>query len=242
MAALLPAPAGAQLKIEPDGRWRSIVGAGLTRTTGNTDELSANVNGQIGMATETDSRQFYGSAIYGRSNSVVSASRFNTGAVLTRDLFGPIFAFGTADWLRDRFANLSRRTTVSTGLGRHLVKTPFDDWDVFAGLAYSHDKYVMAVEVNDLVRLAYGRYELKLGTESHHRPSDTTTLHQRLTVYPALDGSGNYRAVFESALSVSITTRLAMTTTLTINRNSDPGDDVKKNDILFVTGLTFKID
>ena len=55
-------------------------------------------------------------------------------------------------------------------------------------------------------------------------------------------GSGNYRAVFESALSVSITTRLAMTTTLTINRNSDPGDDVKKNDILFVTGLTFKID
>ena len=95
---------------------------------------------------------------------------------------------------------------------------------------------------NDLVRLAYGRYELKLGTESHHRPSDTTTLHQRLTVYPALDGSGNYRAVFESALSVSITTRLAMTTTLTINRNSDPGDDVKKNDILFVTGLTFKID
>ena len=241
-ASLLPAPTQAQLKIEPDGRWRSIVGAGLTRATGNTDALSANLNAQVGLATDIWSVSLYGNALYGRSDGVVSASRFNAGSTVTRDFAGPVFAFGTGDWLRDRFANLSRRTTVSTGLGRHLVKTPFDDWDVFAGIAYSHDEYIERVEVDNQMRNAYGRFELKFGTESHHRPSDTTTVHQRLVIYPAIDGSGSYRAVFEGGVAVSVTTRLALTTTLTVNRNSDPGDGVKKNDILFVTGLTFKID
>ena len=231
------------MKTEPDGRWRAIVGAGLTRATGNTDAVSANVNAQVGRATENSSILLYGSALYGRSDGVVSASRFNAGNALTRDLFGgPMFAFGTADWLRDRFANLGRRTTVSTGLGRHIYRTPFDDWDVFAGIAYSHDEYLEPVDVDNRFRLSYGRYELKLGTESHHRPSDTTTLHQRLVVFPAIDGSGAYRAVLEGGLSVSVTTRLAMTATLTVNRNSDPGEGVRKNDILFVTGLTFKVD
>lgn len=241
-ASLLPVAAEAQLKAEPDGRWRSIIGAGLTRATGNTDALTTNVNAQAALATETWSVSLYGSALYGRSDGVVSASRFNAGNAVTRDLFGQVFAFGTGDWLRDRIANLNRRTTVSTGLGRHLLKNPFDDWDIFAGIAYSHDEYIIPVVVDDLLRRSYGRYELKFGTESHHRPNETTTLHQRLVIYPAIDGSGTYRAVFEGGLSVSVTARLAMTATLTVNRNSAPGDGIKKNDTLFVTGLTFKLD
>lgn len=232
----------AQLKIEPDGRWRTTIGAGATQTSGNTDARSANVNAQTGVATDAYSIAFTGSALYGRADGLVSTSRFTAGTNGTWELGERNFAFGNADWLRDRFANLSRRTTVSTGLGRHLVKDLVHDWDVFGGVAYSHDEYITATEVNGLVRNDYGRPEALIGTESHHRPSETTTLHQRLVILPAVDGSGSYRVIFEGGLSVAVTTRLAMTATLTWNRNSDPGAGLKRNDTLFVTGLTFKID
>lgn len=243
VAGLAPiTPAFSQVKIEQDGRWRTTVGAGATKAGGNTDALSANVTAQTGMATTSRSVSLFGSALYGRSEGLVTASRFTAGSNWTWEIGGQTFAFGNGDWLRDRFANLSRRTTVSTGLGQHLVKTPLNDWDVFAGVAYSHDEYVTATEVDNLVRNDYGRPEALFGTESHHRPTETTSLHQRLVVLPALNGSGSYRLIFEGGLSVSITSRLAMTATLTLNRNSDPGVGVKKNDTLFVTGLTFKLD
>lgn len=244
-AGLALAPAGpvlAQVKIEQDGRWRTTIGAGATKASGNTDALSANVTAQTGMATESRSVSFHGNALYGRSEGLVTASRFTAGTNWTWEIGRGHFAFGNGDWLRDRFANLSRRTTVSTGLGHHLVKSPIHDWDIFAGVAYSHDEYITATEVDGLVRNDYGRPEALLGTESHHRPTETTTLHQRLVVLPTLNGSGSYRLIFEGGLSVSVTSRLAMTATLTVNRNSDPGVGVKKNDTLFVTGLTFKLD
>ena len=84
--------------------------------------------------------------------------------------------------------------------------------------------------------------EALIGTETHYRPSDSTTLHQRLVILPAVDGSGSYRVIFEGGLSVAVTTRLAMTATVTWNRNSDPGAGLKRNDTLLVTGLTFKFD
>ena len=235
-------PVVAQIKMEQDGRWRTTIGAGATQTSGNTNSRSTNVTAQTGVATRVRSISFHGSALYGRADGIVGTSRFTAGTAWTWELGERNFAFGNGDWLRDRFANLGRRTTVSTGLGHHLVKNLVLDWDVFGGVAYSHDEYITPTEVNGLVRRDYGRPEALIGTESHHRPSDTTTLHQRLVILPAVDGSGSYRVTFEGGLTVAVTTRLAMTATLTWNRNSDPGAGLKRNDTLFVTGLTFKID
>ena len=235
-------PVAAQVKMEQDGRWRATIGAGATQTSGNTNSRSTHVTAQTGMANESRSLAFHGSALYGRADGIVGTSRFTAGTNWTWELGERNFAFGNGDWLRDRFANLDRRTTVSTGLGRHLAKSLMLDWDVFGGVAYSHDEYITATEVNGLVRRDYGRPEALIGTETHYRPSDSTTLHQRLVILPAVDGSGSYRVIFEGGLSVAVTTRLAMTATVTWNRNSDPGAGLKRNDTLLVTGLTFKFD
>ena len=239
---LAPLAATAQLKVEPDGHWRYAIGAGSSRATGNTEAVTANVSADVVRATAVRKIVAYGRAVYGRNDGTISASRFNAGSNWSWELGDMSYAFGSGDWLRDRFANLAYRTTVSTGVGLHLRKSRPDDWDVFGGLAYSHDQYITTTEIDDLLRTQYGRFELLLGTESHHRSTETTTLHQKLVVYPAINGSGNYRAELEAGVAVSISQRLALTATLSARHNSDPGGGVKRNDTLFVTGVSFRMD
>jgi putative salt-induced outer membrane protein YdiY len=228
--------------VEPDGQWRYAIGAGSSRATGNTEALSANVNADAVRATAVRKIVAYGRAIYGRNDGTINASRFNAGNNWSWELGDMSYAFGSGDWLRDRFANLSYRTTVSTGIGLHLLKSRPHDWDVFGGLAYSHDRYITAMQIAGLLRTQYGRFELLLGNESHHRPTETTTLHQKLVVYPAIDGTGNYRIELEAGVAVAISQRLALTATLSARRNKDPGGGVKRNDTLFVTGVSFRIE
>lgn len=96
--------------------------------------------------------------------------------------------------------------------------------------------------VDNQVRDQYGRFEWLIGTESHHRPSETTTLHQKLVVYPAIDGTGNVRVELEAGIAVTILRRLALTATLSARRNSDPGAGIKRTDTLFVTGVSFRFE
>lgn len=242
LTLLAPAAATAQVKSEPDGQWRATIGAGATRTTGNSSSLAANATAHAARATEASSLTFYGTALYGSSEGSINASRFSAGAKATRELGQRYYAFADLDWLRDRFANLRFRITSGGGVGLHLLRSERHDWNVFAGPGYSHDEYIEPTEVDNLLRQDYGRFEWMIGTESQHRPVASTTLHQRLAVYPAIDGSGSYRLSAEGGVSVAMTARLALTATLSWQRNSDPGTGMKRNDTLLVTGITFRLD
>ncbi len=234
-----PLDAASQLKVEPDGRLRYGIGLGASRATGNTESETVNLNIDAVRATASRKITFYGRGIYGRNDGVVAASRYNIGNNWQWELGGATYAFGNGEWLRDRFANLAYRTTVSSGIGRHLRRGAQDDWDVFGGLAYSHDEFANRPPDAGLAE-DYGRFELVIGTESHHRPSDTTTLHQKLIVYPSLNGNGRIRVEIEAGVAVSILRRLALTATLSARHNTNPGPGTRHTDTLVVTGISFR--
>jgi putative salt-induced outer membrane protein len=60
-------------------------------------------------------------------------------------------------------------------------------------------------------RDAYGRAELLVAEESSHRLSDSTNLHQKLTLFPNLRDTGKYRAVFDVGVTVAVTTSMNLT-------------------------------
>jgi hypothetical protein len=50
------------------------------------------------------------------------------------------------------------------------------------------------------------------------------------------------RADFESALSVAINSTVNLTAGLTYRYDSDPGTDLERGDLLFTTGVSWRMD
>ncbi len=241
-AALWPTIAAAQVKIEADGRWRHLFGAGASVASGNSDAASLNLSADSVRATPTDKWSFTGRALYARSEGQTSGERLALGSQYNRDLSARWFGFASGDLLRDRPANLSRRMSVASGVGHHVLRSERAFWDVSAGLGYTRDRYLTATEIDDRLRTRSGRSELVLGQESRNQLTDSTAVQQKLSVLFNVHDGKDYRAVFESNLSVAINRTLSLTAGLSYRHDSEPGAGFEKGDALFVTGLSYRLD
>ncbi|MCO5120252.1 MAG: DUF481 domain-containing protein [Burkholderiaceae bacterium] len=235
-------PAHAQATLKPDGQWRHAIGLGLSYASGNSESSTLTLNADGVRQTESDKWSWYGKALRAESDDETTGDQIGFGTRYERDLNARVFGFGQGDYLRDRLANLSRRTSVGAGLGYHVFKSEKTNWDVFSGLGYTHDRYVDPTDIGGRTRGSWGYAELLIGQESNHRISDTSTFRQRLVVYPNLSESGEFRAQFDAGLAVAINDRMSLTATLTYRYNSDPGVDIEKGDLLFVTGVSAKFE
>ena len=234
--------AQAQATVKPDGEFRYAIGAGASYASGNTSSSSANLTGDGVRATAGSKWEFGGKAAWGRIDGVTTAENLALGTQYDHDFTPEWFSLAKADYLRDKLANVEGRYSLFGGVGRHVIKTDTLTWDVSAGLGYTEDRYVNEADVNGELRTRYGRAEALLAEESNHKWTDTTTFHQKLSLYPALRSGGGYRGVFDSGLSVAMTKTLSLTAGLNYRYNSDPGVGLKKGDTLFVTGIAMKID
>jgi putative salt-induced outer membrane protein len=232
----------AQVTQKPDGQWRSLFTAGASVANGNSDAKSASLGADAVKLTDADKWALTGAAQYARSAGATTANRQNFTGLYNRDITPRSFGFGQLDLVRDIPSDLSSRITPSTGLGYHVVKQPDQTFDLSAGLAYTWDRYRTPQIVDGEMRSAHDHLELLLAEESNNKLSDTTTFKQKLTIYPSVSQGDGVRTVFDAGLSVAMTKQLALTATLSHRFDSQPGDGVKKNDTLFVTGVSLRFD
>ncbi|MDQ6685066.1 MAG: DUF481 domain-containing protein [Pseudomonadota bacterium] len=242
LLALVPMAASAEATVKPDGEFRYALGAGASYSAGNTSDASVNLEGDGVRATADSKWRFGAKGLWTRSQGTTTAEMITAGTQYERDLTPLWFGFGNADYLRDKFANIASRYSLHAGAGRHLVKRDDLTFDVSAGLGYTQDEYINQVDVHGRLRSSYGRPELLLAEESHHKLTATTSFRQKASLFPALSSSGGYRAVFDTGLAVSMTPRLSLNVGLTYRYDSDPGAGLRHNDTLFVTGIALKID
>ncbi len=243
-AALAAAPgvAAAQATLKPDGAFHYALGAGASYSSGNTSAASVNITGE-GIRTSADDKfRFGGKALWSRDNGTTTAENVTLGTQYDHDFTPAWFGFGSADFLRDKFANISARYSLHGGAGRHVIRRDDLTWDVSAGLGYTEDRYFDPADINGRFRDRYGRLEALLAEESTHKWTESTSFHQKLSIFPALRSGGGYRGVFDSGLAVSMTPTLSLTVGLTYRYDSDPGVGLKRGDTLFVTGISVKID
>lgn len=235
-------PAAAQATLKPDGKWRHAVGLGLSYAKGNSDATTFTLNADGVRQRSYDKWSYYGKALRARSDSETTGEQIGMGTRYDRDLNARLFAFGQGDLLRDKLANLSLRSSVAGGLGYHVIRTDDLTWDVFAGLGYTRDSYVDRTAFDGRMRSSWGYAEVLLGEESNHQLTETASFRQRLVVYPNLSDSGEFRAQFDAGLAVAMSSRMSLTATLAYRYASLPGDGLKKGDVLFVTGISAKLE
>jgi putative salt-induced outer membrane protein len=234
--------AHAQVTQKPDGQWRSLFTAGASFANGNTDAKSASLGADVIRLTSSDKWELTGAGQYARSDGATTANRQTFTGLYNQDITPQWYGFGQLDLVRDIPSDISSRITPSSGVGYHVVKKPDQAFDVSAGLAYTWDRYRTPQVVNDEPRSRYDHLELLLAEESNNKLSDTTTFKQKLTIYPSISQGDGVRAVFDAGLSVAMTKQLALTATLSQRYDSQPGDGLKKNDTLFVTGVSLRLD
>jgi putative salt-induced outer membrane protein YdiY len=236
------APVAPTATLKTDGKLRAALGLGASVSSGNSRTSNFSLAAQGVRATAQDKTTVHASVLYARAAGVTSAEQLRAGGRYDFNLNADTFAFGTADLERDKLANLSLRGVFGAGVGLHVIKTPATTFDLYGGLAYNADKYVAATVIDGQSRSSYGYAALLLGEESQHRLSDTTSVWQRLTVYPNLRNRGEFRASFASGLSVAMSNTMNLNVGLGYAFNSDPGVGRKQGDTLLTTGVSVKFD
>ena len=239
---MLPPLARAQATVKPDGEFRYALGLGASHTSGNRNSTSLNVNGEGVRATADSKFRFGGKALWTRDEGTTTAENINLGAQYDQDLTPDWFGFGRADYLRDKFSNIAGRYGLHGGIGRHLVKNDTTTFDVSAGLGYTLDRYRDPVDLQGETRTRYGRLEALIAEESSHKLTQTTSVRQKLSIFPALRSGGGWRGEFDTGLAVAMSPRFDLKVGLTYRYDSDPGEGFKRGDTLFVTGIALKID
>lgn len=240
---MAPVLASAQVTSKPDGVLRSLWTFASSVSGGNTTATTATLTGEVIKQTDHSKWLTIGRAFYARDAEKATAATYALTTQYDEDLINKdYFTVAKLDYLRDRPANIASRLSVYAGLGRHLVRSDAHTWDVFGGFGYTDDRYVGVLDVNGEMRDRYGRSEALLSENSNHKLTPNTTLRQKLEYYADLRKTGEYRAVFDTGLSVAMTDTWQLTTGIQYRYNSAPGHALKHYDVQFLTGVSLRFD
>lgn len=231
----LSAGAAAQIATEPDGAWRGSLGVNVSAASGNNDSVSAGLNADAVRQSESDKLVGFVQSLYGRREtdgvSELTASRFRAGTRYDRDMSELAFGFVGFDTEKNKLADLKWRHSPSLGAGLHLRKKETFTFDVFAG--YSHNRE----QLYSGPKRSFN--EGLIGEETTHKFSDSASFRQRLTLFPNLTDSGEYRLLFDTGLLMPLVDRWNLTVNLTARYQSNPPLGVQKSDTLLFTGLQY---
>lgn len=228
--------------IAKDVIWRFAASLGGTKSTGNSDSSTLNVQGEALRITDSSKLNLAVRGLYAESNNARTGANIALSSQYDQDFSRDWFGFGKVDLLRDHPANIHLRQSEYAGIGYHVFRTSEHSWDISGGFGYTEDQYVRPTQVAGALREEYGRVEAVISESSTHKLTDTTSLRQKIGVFPNLKNSGEYRVVFDAGLSVAINSSLSLTAGVTYRHDSDPGTGIKKGDALYVTGIGVKWD
>ncbi len=210
--------------------WDGNANIGFSYTSGN----SNNVTMTTGLRA-TKSRPNDGFTIYVRSlwnsNHAVSATTQNAfwgGFRYDRTIDKRFFGFVSYDFERDKPKKLKFRSVAGGGLGHRTIKNDRTELEFLGGIAWNRT-WQTNVNTNTPEALA--------GVTFKHKLNDKLRLQNATTFFQNITDITEYRAVFDTTLSIDVTKKIGFYITLGDRFNSDPFGTAKKNDFLFTTGM-----
>lgn len=241
-ATLLAAPAHAQIKT--DGHWRGALGAAASITSGSNRSSSLGVTTDFSRATLLDRVSILAALNYGRSRvegvDRTTNQKWNLNAQYDVNLSPSNFVFAKQALEGDRVAGLDLRSTTALGVGHKFVDEPNALFSLFGGVGYTADRYRQAQTIDDRTGTRFSRTSLLLGEETSHNLTPSTSLKQRLELYPGFSGDEANIVKFNAQLAVAISQTLNLTVGFNGVHNSKPPAGQQRNDTALFTGLNVK--
>lgn len=213
--------------------WSGFVDVGLSLTKGNAETNTFSTAMKTERKTQRDKISVYANSLFAQNSttgvSETTANAIRGGTRYDMNLNGNLFTFGFLDLEFDEFQNLDLRNVIGGGLGWHVKDSGRVIFDFYSGGSFNQEFFS-----TDLTRRSA---ELVFGEELTYKILESTSISEKLSIYPNLSETGEYRVQFDSTLSTELSSWLAWHFTLSDRFLSNPIPTVKKNDVLLTTGI-----
>jgi putative salt-induced outer membrane protein YdiY len=213
--------------------WAGFVDFGYAAARGNSTTNNLNVSANATRATTRDKTEVAFTSLYASNKvsgkSVVTANAIRGGIGYNLNLTPLTFAFASLDLEYDQFQGLDLRFAPAGGFGYHALKTDTTVLDAFGGGSLNREFFSSG--------LTRSSFEILGGEDLTYKLSAITSLHERLSFYPNITRTGDYRINFDLSAATTLKKWLSWQLTASDRLLSDPLPGRKTNDFIFTTGL-----
>ncbi|MGA2327394.1 MAG: DUF481 domain-containing protein [Bryobacteraceae bacterium] len=213
--------------------WTGFVDVGVAMAQGNAKTSNLNVSANANRATSRDKIEVNFTSLYA-SNSVggvsqVTANAIRGGIRYSLNVTPKVLAFGSTDLEYDEFQKLDLRFSPTGGVGWHAVKDERTTLDLLGGVSLNREFFATGLNRTSGEALIGQMFSRKL--------SKAAGITEKFTIYPNVTNGGAYRMNFDISAVTSIRKWLGWQLSFSDRFLSDPLPGLKKNDILFTSGI-----
>lgn len=213
--------------------WNGFVDLGFAQTRGNSDTRTINVSANASRSTSRDKIGVYFTSLYASNTttgvSLVTANAIRGGINYSLNVTPRFFAFGSTDLEYDQFQDLDLRFAPAGGFGYKAVKTDRMTFDLLGGASLNREFFSTGLNRTSA--------EVLLGNEFHYKLTKVSNLYEKFVLYPNVSDTGAYRMNFDTTADTKLYKFLAWQLSISDRFLSNPVPGLKKNDIIFTTGL-----
>jgi putative salt-induced outer membrane protein len=225
----------------PQGVWTGKGQLGYTGSQGNTTGSSANAGIDMGLLVDPWEHKLHLAALYGKSAGIVSTERYDAGWQSQYNFSSAFFGFGALRYQRDLFSGFQYDASETVGAGYKIFNTDSLKLSAQVGVGYREERPEDLVQQPDgsYLRTPLDNENSVVGTfglDYSQYFTKTTNLSNKLLVEI---GSGNKLITDTIALTVKMSTRLALSLAYNIQDNTSPPDGLKKIDSTETANLVF---
>jgi putative salt-induced outer membrane protein len=215
--------------------WGGFLDTGISVTSGNSQTLNFVLSAKAVRKSPRDTITVYANSVYANNGTngptLTTANAINGGIRVDMDVNAKLFLFGFTDFFYDQFQQLDLRNVLGGGLGYHVIKSEATTFDVYGGGGFDQAYYSTPLTIRSGV--------LNAGESFTHAFSKRTNFSERFDFYPNLSETGEYRFLFNTTATTALNSWLGWQVTFNDGYVSNPPPLIKKNDLLFSTGLRF---
>jgi putative salt-induced outer membrane protein len=248
MALLVPFPALIARADDPPpppppmGVWIGKGEFGFLSSHGNSDAES--INGDIDMSRYDGAwkNSVFAGGLYGKSNGIVSAERWETRLQSNYNISNDLFTFGGFRYERDLFDGFQYQGSITAGLGCKFIDADATKLSGQIGAGYRRSrpedifKDPNGLVIDRILHDPIGEVIATGGFDFSHTFTKTTVLTDKF-LFEA--GSSNTMLHDEIAVNVKMTDKLALSVGYGITNNSNPPATIKKLDTVATVNLVF---
>ncbi|GAA5164710.1 DUF481 domain-containing protein [Viridibacterium curvum] len=212
-----------------NGKWGWNLGLGATLNRGDTHYTRGNFSLE-GERNMRDSRLLtHTLLIREQAKDEDRKDVVSVGFRGERNVDHAMFGYGDLAIDRDVAEDISRRTSLGSGIGYRIVSTPAYLLNVYTGLAAVDAVYYEAEDARGV--------EWLVGQDMSWQISENSRLRQRFVIYPHTVGVGGARTALQLMLSTSINSLFSLQLALLHKYQAHVPDDRQHNKLTVYTGL-----
>ena len=218
--------------------WQGFISFSMAGASGNADTATYSTSLAASRAAGKNKMALYFNQVYATQSTQepvgATANRLSAGYRLDRDVSRRMFVFATTDFDYDQFLDLDLRSVLGGGLGFKVWKSDRGFLDIGSGGVFNREKFG-----SGLIRRAG---EILITEELGLKVNSRLKLSQRMSLYPNMSDSGQYRLNLDTGASMPVFGWLEWNIGFSSRFLSNPPPGLQKNDLLYTTGIRFSFD